>query len=220
MADRARISVLIADDHELVRAGLRMVIDASNEFEVVGEANDGLQVLDQVRLLLPSIVLLDLTMPRAGGLQAAAMIRNESPASRVIILSMHASEQYVSAALRAGVAGYLVKGAAVDELLEGLRTVAAGQRYFSPQVASQALESYTRSLRGTPQPGDELSPRQRQILQLIAEGRSTREIGELLAISAKTVETHRAELMRRLSIYDVAGLTRYAVRVGLVSAEN
>lgn len=219
MAERKR--VLLADDHQLVRAGLRLLIDGLPDFEVVAEVGDGLEAVDAARKLQPELALLDISMPRMSGLEAAAAMRVASPATRVIALSMHASEQHFAAALKAGATGYVVKDSAVTELAEALRAVAAGQHYVSPRIAGSVMQSLARNLRGEQPGGDPLlSPRQRQVLQLIAEGRNTREIAEQLHVSVKTVETHRAELMRRLEIHDVAGLTRYAIRAGLVSPDR
>jgi DNA-binding NarL/FixJ family response regulator len=172
------------------------------------------------RELQPDIALVDITMPNMNGLEATTGILAASPQTRVIVLTMHANEQYVSEALKAGAVGYLLKDAATNELAEALRTVTEHGHYLSPRVAGQVLNSFARNLRGEPQPAITLTPRQRQILQLIAEGHSTRAIAEQLHISVKTVETHRAQLMERLGIYDVAGLTRYAIRAGLVSADR
>jgi DNA-binding NarL/FixJ family response regulator len=218
MNDRKR--VLIADDHQLVRAGLRIMIEQIPGFTVVAEVSDGREAVRLARELQPDIALVDITMPNMNGLEATTGILAASPQTRVIVLTMHANEQYVSEALKAGAVGYLLKDAATNELAEALRTVTEHGHYLSPRVAGQVLNSFARNLRGEPQPAITLTPRQRQILQLIAEGHSTRAIAEQLHISVKTVETHRAQLMERLGIYDVAGLTRYAIRAGLVSADR
>jgi DNA-binding NarL/FixJ family response regulator len=217
-----RKTVLLADDHQLVRAGLRLLIDGLPDFEVVAEVGDGIEAVEAARKLRPDLALLDISMPRMGGLEAAAAMRTASPETRVIALSMHASEQHFAAALKAGATGYVIKDAAVTELSEALRAVAAGSHYVSARISGAVMQSLARNLRGeevgTADPV--LSPRQRQVLQLIAEGRNTREIADQLHVSVKTVETHRAELMRRLDIHDVAGLTRYAIRAGLVSPDR
>ncbi|HTT11665.1 MAG TPA: response regulator transcription factor [Burkholderiaceae bacterium] len=220
MAERKR--VLLADDHQLVRAGLRVLIDALPDFAVVAEVGDGIDAVEQARRLQPELALLDISMPRMSGLEAATAMRIASPGTRVIVLSMHASEQHFAAALKAGATGYVIKDAAVNELAEALRAVAAGDHYVSPRISGAVMQSLARNLRGEEvgAAGAALSPRQRQVLQLIAEGRNTREIAEQLHVSVKTVETHRAELMRRLDIHDVAGLTRYAIRAGLVSPDR
>lgn len=206
-----RYRLLLADDHAMVRAGLRTIIEANAEFEVVAMVGDGRDAEREVRRLVPDMALIDLSMPGLNGLDAIERIARHTPATRAIALSMHTSEQYVREALRLGAWGYVVKDAAASELVTALRAVAAGQRYLSPQLEGRlALPAAT----GGAEPM--LSSRQREVLQLIAEGHSTRDIAQRLCISVKTVETHRAEIMRRLSLFDVASLTRYALRIGLV----
>lgn len=214
------LRVLLADDHRLVRAGLRSLLEQLENVEVVGEAEDGWQVLALAAAHRPDIVLMDISMSGMNGLEATARLRSESPASRVIILSMHASEEYVLQALRAGAAGYLLKDSAPLELALALEAVARGESYLSPPVSRQVVESYAERTGAGPRPPGALSARQREILKLIAQGNSTKEIARRLALSVKTVETHRSQLMRRLGIRDVPGLVRYAIRHGLVSAEE
>lgn len=214
--------VLIADDHGLVRAGLRMIVEQIDGFEVVAEAADGREAVALARRLEPDIVMIDLTMPLLNGLEAIPLIRRHVPAARVIVLSMHATEQHVAAALRAGAVGYVVKDAAVDELADALAAAVEGGFFVSRQVAAHVRNAFVAPA-GESGDGDgigRLTQRQREVLQLIAEGHSTRDIARLLFISIKTVETHRAEIMRRLDIHDVAGLTRLAIRSGLVSPER
>lgn len=217
--------VLLADDHTLVRAGLRALVDGFAGFQVVAEAGDGREAVSLTRQLEPDIALLDIGMPGLNGLDAAALITKETPKTQIVILSMHTAENYVLEALRAGAVGYVVKDAAVDELERALRAVRKGERWLSPTVSRHLLDEYLRLARGqlradTATGFDALTPRQREILQLIAEGHSTREIAERLSISIKTTETHRTQIMERLAIHDVAGLTRFAVRVGLVDPER
>ena len=169
-----------------------------------------------VRELLPDMVLMDIAMPGLNGLEAAERIHGIHPQTKIIILSMHASEEYVAQAMKAGASGYLLKDAATSELETALKFVAAGQFYLSPAISRQVVDNY---LRGGPTGVELLTPRQREILQLVAEGRSTREIADTLHLSVKTVETHRAQLMERLDIHDVAGLIRYALKKGLISAD-
>jgi DNA-binding NarL/FixJ family response regulator len=210
-----KTKVLLADDHALVRQGLRALIDAMPDAEVVAEASNGHEALAAARRLDPDVALLDIAMPQLNGIEAAMRLSQECPRTKVVMLSMHTTAQYVTAAIRAGALGYVIKDAAVDDLAQALREAAQGRSYISAAVSGHLVQALQR-----PQgaPGlDQLSSRQREILQMIAEGHSTRGIGELLHISPKTVETHRAELMRRLGIHDVAGLTRYAIREGLVS---
>lgn len=212
------IRILLADDHDLVRAGIRSLVQGVEGLEVVAEAGDGREALRLVRTQHPDVVLMDIAMPGLNGLDATARIVKAFPKSAVIILSMHATREYVLEALQAGASGYVLKNAAVDELEIAIRTVARGGKYLTPSVSGQIVNGVTRAP-DTP-PAAALTPRQREILQLIAEGRSTREIGDLLHISVKTVETHRAQLMDRLGIHDVAGLVRYAIRTGLVTPDS
>ena len=209
-----KLRIIIADDHTLVRAGLVTLINRMPDAEVVGEAGDGRELLKLVRELQPDVALMDIAMPGLNGLEAAERVHNDYPKIKVVILSMHANEEYVAQALKAGASGYLLKDAATAELEMALKVVAQGQFYLSPSISRQVVDSY---LHGGPTGLDLLSPRQREILQLIAEGKSTREIAELLHLSVKTVETHRAQLMDRLDIHDTAGLVRYALRKGLIS---
>lgn len=211
-----KTKVLLADDHALVRQGLRALIDAMPDAEVVAEASHGHEALALARRMDPDVALLDIAMPQLNGIETAARLTQECARTKVVMLSMHTSAQYVTAAIRAGALGYVIKDAAVDDLAQALREAALGRPYVSAAVSGHLVQALQRPASGAPGL-DQLSSRQREILQLIAEGHSTRGIGELLHISPKTVETHRAELMRRLDIYDVAGLTRYAIREGLVS---
>ena len=209
------MKILVADDHNLVRAGLTALIARLPEMEIVGEAADGRQALRMVRDLTPDLVLMDIAMPGLNGLEAAERIHGIQPQTKIIILSMHANEEYVAQALKAGASGYLLKDAATAELEMALKSVSMGQFYLSPAISRQVVDNY---LHGGPTGVDVLTPRQREILQLIAECKSTREIAETLHLSVKTVETHRAQLMERLDIHDVAGLIRYALKKGLISA--
>ena len=211
------MKILVADDHTLMRAGLVTLIARLPEMEVVAEAEDGRKALRLARDLQPDIVLMDIAMPGLNGLEAAERIHGILPAVKIIILSMHASEEYVAQALKAGASGYLLKDAATTELEMALKSVSMGQFYLSPAISRQVVDTM---LRGGPTGLDLLTPRQREILQLIAEGKSTREIADTLHLSVKTVETHRAQLMERLDIHDVAGLIRYALRKGLISADG
>lgn len=214
-----RTRIVLADDHALVRQGLRALLSAVPEFEVVGEAGNGREALRLIRSQAPQVVLMDVAMPELNGLDATAHALRENPQLKVIIVSMHATEAYVIEALRAGAVGYLLKNADAEELERAIRAVARGERYLAPSVSQHVIDRFLR-VDGGDQGGGEptLSARQREVLQLIAEGRSTREIAERLNLSVKTVETHRAQLMQRLEIFEVAGLTRYALRIGLIDA--
>ncbi|MGE5624670.1 MAG: response regulator [Bacillota bacterium] len=208
------MKVLVADDHNLMRAGLVQLIARLPNMEVVAEADDGRKALRLSRDLQPDIVLMDIAMPGLNGLEAAERIHGILPQVKIIILSMHASEEYVAQALKAGASGYLLKDAATAELEMALKSVSMGQFYLSPAISRQVVDTL---LHGGPTGLDLLTPRQREILQLIAEGKSTRDIAETLHLSVKTVETHRAQLMDRLDIHDVAGLIKFAMRKGLIS---
>lgn len=211
------IRILLADDHDLVRAGIRSLVQGVEGMEVVAEAGDGREALRLVRIHQPDVVLMDIAMPGLNGLDATARIVKVSPQPVVIILSMHATREYVLEALQAGASGYVLKNAAVDELETAIRTVARGGKYLTPSVSGQLIAGVTGASESA---AAALTQRQREVLQLVAEGRSTREIAELLHVSVKTVETHRAQLMDRLEIYDVAGLVRYAIRTGLVTPDR
>lgn len=214
------LRVLLADDHTLVRAGLRSLLQQMENVKVVAEAEDGRQVLAAVAEHRPDVVLMDISMSGMNGLEATLQLKRDRPEVRVIILSMHATEEYVLQALRAGASGYLLKDSAPLELALALQAVARGESYLSPPVSRQVVESYVQRTGREAQPLAALTPRQREILQLIAEGNSTKEIASRLALSVKTVETHRSQLMERLGIRGVAGLVRYAIRHGLVSAHK
>ena len=212
--------VLLADDHVLVRAGLRKLLESIPGFEVLGEANDGLALLALVQQYEPDLVLMDIGMPGLNGIDATARVMKDWPRTRVVILSMHQSEEYVRQALRHGAAAYLLKDAAPLELEQALAAVLRGETYLSPAVSRGVLSDYVNRLRKDEQPGDALTPRQREVLRLIAGGLSTKELARSLNLSVKTVDTHRSQMMKQLDIHEVAGLVRYAMRVGLISSDN
>ncbi len=214
------IRVILADDHSLVRAGFRALLDNLEGVEVVAEAGDGRQALRLVEANRPDLVIMDISMPELNGLDAVIQMTRDFPHVRVIILSMHANEEYVLQALRAGAAGYLLKDSVVSELELAVRAVGRGEIYLSPAVSPKGIADYLRRLGMGPPEEEKLTPRQREVLQLIAEGRTTQEIAERLHVGVKTVETHRAQLMDRLGIHDVAGLVRYAIRTGLITADR
>ena len=214
------VRVLLADDHALVRAGIRALLEDLEGVTVVAEAGNGSEVLELARKHRPDVVLLDISMPGLGGLEVSAQLGQELPEVRVVMLSMHATEEYVLQALRAGAAGYMLKDSATAELERALEAVMQGETYLSPPISKQVVEGYVQRV-GAEQPAaDNLTPRQRQVLQLIAGGQSTKEIAYRLELSVKTVETHRAQLMERLQIRDIAGLVKYAICNGLVSSEK
>lgn len=213
------IRVLLADDHALVRAGFRSLLETLPDIEVIAETGDGREALQLTLTHHPDVVLMDIAMPGMNGLEVTARVAKEVPNVHVIILSMHADEEYVWQALRAGASGYLLKEASTPELELAIKAATRGETYLSPAISKQVADYIRRT-------GDKagalelLTPRQREILQLIAEGHSTKEIAHTLQVSVKTVETHRTQLMERLGIHDVAGLVRFAIRVGLVSPEK
>ncbi|MBW3566749.1 MAG: response regulator transcription factor [Proteobacteria bacterium] len=215
----SRISVLLADDHGLVRAGIRALLDNIGNVDVVAETGDGRHVLRLVKEHEPRLVLLDIAMPSLNGLEAAARIHRDFPDTAVVMLSMHANEEYVLQALRAGASGYLVKDAATAELEIAIRSVINGKTYLSPSISKTLIDEYLGNSAKARSPLERLTARQREILQLVAEGRTTRQIAELLSVSVKTVETHRAQLMDRLEIRDIPGLVRYAIRTGLIQSD-
>lgn len=214
------IRVLLAEDHALVRAGLKALLQKLPDVEVVAEAGTGRQAIELVKQHRPQVVLMDIGMKELNGLDATARLAKQFPQTKCIILSMHSAEGYVLQALRAGAAGYLLKDAAPVELELAIRAVARGETYLSPAISRHVIDTY---LHGAPKGAAAepplLSSRQREVLQLIAEGKSTKEIAFLLKLSVKTIETHRAHLMQRLGLFDVASLVKYAIRMGLVSAE-
>lgn len=213
------IRVLIADDHGLVRAGIRALLEKHASMEVVDEASNGNQALQMVEKHRPNIVLMDIGMPEVNGLEAVRQVARDFPEVRCIILSMHADEEHVWQALQAGAAGYLVKGCSLEELELAVKSVAQGETYLSPQVSGPVIKEYVRrtSNHGS-ESGDSLTPRQRQTLQLIAEGKTTKQIALILNLSVKTVESHRAQLMKRVGVQDIASLVRFAIKIGLVES--
>lgn len=211
--------VLLADDHTLVRAGLRKLLESMGDIEVVGEAGDGLELLEMVAALQPQMVLMDIAMPGLNGLEATERIVKSWPEVRILILSMHQNAEYVRHALRQGAVAYLLKDAAPLELEMAIKAVRRGDTYLSAAVSNGVVSDYVYRLRSEDRPKEALTPRQREVLQLIAEGQSTKEIARKLSVSVKTVETHRTQLMKQLDVHEVTGLVRYAIRAGLVSTD-
>jgi DNA-binding NarL/FixJ family response regulator len=212
--------VLLVEDHTLVRMGIRALLgSAGKEVEVVGEAGNGRDAVELCRTLNPDLVLMDVAMPELNGIEAARQILGQQPEVRIIMLSMHATRQHIFESLKAGVRGYVLKDAAFADLLVAIRAVMAGRTHVSPQLSDVVMQDYIRRAKGT-EPVDELeklSGREREILQLIAEGKSSAEIADALHISVRTVDTHRHNLMEKLRIHSIAGLTRFAIRTGLCS---
>jgi DNA-binding NarL/FixJ family response regulator len=212
------IRILLADDHALVRAGIRTLLEKIPNVEVVGEASTGRQALEMLKTRLPNLVFMDIAMVELGGLEALPRITKDFPGVRVIILSAHANEEYVIRALRSGAAGYMLKDSATAELELAITSVSEGKTYLNPSISRRVIDSYLERVGGPLSPLEQLTPRQREILQLIAEGKNTKDIASDLDISVKTIESHRLQLMERLNIHDIPGLVRYAIRTGLVSA--
>jgi len=214
------IRIALTDDHALVRAGIRALLEKLPGVEVVGEADNGRAALELIKKSAPNVILLDISMAGLGGLEALPRIVRDFPAVKVLILSAHANEEFVLRALRSGAAGYMLKDAAAEELELAIKAVAQDKTYLSPSISRTVVESYLQRSMGEQGPIEELTARQREILQLIAEGKNTKEIAGMLDISVKTVEAHRLQLMARVDIHDVPGLVRYAIRSGLVSADT
>ena len=217
-----KIKVLLVDDHTIVRKGLRALLDAEPEIEVIGEAETGREALQQAHELLPDIVLMDISMPDMNGAEATRQIRHRLPSAKILVLSMHADEEFVFQLLRAGASGYLIKKTAPEELILAIKTVFQGHSFLSPAISNTVIDAYVR--RADEMTAEDhyeiLTEREREILQLVAEGRTSREISELLHITARTVETHRANLMAKLDIHTVAELTKYAIRRGIIALDE
>ncbi|MBC7821170.1 MAG: response regulator transcription factor [Planctomycetaceae bacterium] len=214
------IRVMLADDHDLVRAGLRALLEKIPGIEVIGEAADGREALRQIEALTPDVVLMDVMMPELNGLEATARAASQFPKTRIVILSMNSGEEFVMQALQAGAAGYLLKNINPAELETAIKAVARGETFLSPAIPKQVIDACLSNHGGPTSSLQKLTQRQREVLQLIVEGNSTKLIASKLGISAKTVESHRADLMTALSIHDVAGLTRYAIRMGMITPDT
>jgi DNA-binding NarL/FixJ family response regulator len=215
-----KIRVLLADDHTLVRAGIRSLLETLEDVEVVAECGEGREALELIARHRPDLALLDIGMPGLSGIEIVRHSVRETPNTRFVILSMYDDATHVRQAIRAGVAGYLLKGAAVAELPLAIKAVMAGETYLTPRVSRHVVRGFLDEDASVMDPLESLTPRQREILQLIAEGKSTKEIAAILDVGVKTVETHRARLMESLDIHDVPGLVRFAIRSGLVSPEG
>jgi DNA-binding NarL/FixJ family response regulator len=213
------IRVILADDHTLVRAGIRALLEKLPDVEVIGEAGDGREVLNLVKAQPPDVVLMDIAMPGLNGLEAAERLARDYPDVRIIMLSMHDNEEYVLRALKAGVAGYLLKKSATAELETALRQVLRGEIYFSREI-KLTKKFPLHGITGRKSALEQLTGRQREVLQLIAEGQNTKGIGDILKVSPKTVEYHRTKLMSGLNLHDIPGLVRFALRVGLIPDET
>ena len=216
-----RLKVLLADNHPIVRAGIKAELEKIPDAEVIGEANDGREAIDMARDLNPDLVFMDITMPGLNGLEATERITKASPSTKVVILSRHEIDEYYWGALKAGASGYLLKKAAIAELEAAMRRVMGGELYLSKEISARMLKRFPQQqVAQARSPLEELTARQREILQLIAEGQTTKSIALILRVSPKTVEYHRAKLMQRLNIFDIPGLVRLALRTKLINQET
>lgn len=216
---KQKIKVLVVDDHPVVRKGLQTCLAKQERIKVVGEAADGDEALQKTRELLPDVVLLDISMPRLNGLAVTELVRKETPSVKVLILSVHNNKEYIFRIIQSGAHGYVSKEASPEELLRAIESVVEGQAFFSPEIARAALNQFVRN-GGKKEPFAQLTDREREVLVLIAEGKSNKEIASKLGIGVRTIETHRERIMRRLNIHSVAGLTKYAIANGLVPLED
>lgn len=220
------IRLMLVDDHNLVRAGFRSLLKNISDFEIVGEADNGQSALQMIQELQPDLVLMDIALPDTNGLEITGQVKRKWPQIKVVLLSMYENEEYVLKALQIGAAGYLLKDAGPGELEFAIRAVYQGEAYLAPAISRRVIDSYHQRVVSLPTEKDELppnetrlTPRQCEVLQFIANGYTTKEIAQQLGLSAKTVDAHRTQLMRELDIHDIAGLVRYAIRIGLVKAE-
>ncbi len=213
------IRVLVADDHTIIRSGLRMLLEREPGFEVVAEASDGRQAVELAESLKPDVAVLDIGMPNLNGIEATRQIVQKLPRTRVVVLSMHSDESYVLKALKSGARGYLLKDSAESDILNSIRAVNDGKAYFSPEISRMLVEDYMRQMqqRGVEDSYELLTPREREILQMLAEGRSNKEISSALNLSPYTVETHRGNILQKLNLHSLPELILYAVRKGVIS---
>lgn len=216
-----KVRVLLAEDHTIVRQGLESLLRSEPDIEVVGEAINGQEALQKVERLCPDVVLMDISMPLLNGLEATRRIQQQFPKVKVLILSVHANEEHVLQALQAGASGYLLKDTAVSDLVSAIRAVHHGDFFLSPAISRTVIEAYLRGATAATETNSysKLTDREREILQLIAEGYSTREIAQLLHISEKTVRAHRTNLMSKLDVHNTAELVRYAIRKGVIRSD-
>lgn len=210
--------IILADDHRIIREGIRNLLSQEQDFKVVGEASDGREVVRLNQELQPDVLIMDITMPNLNGIDATRQIIKQNPETKIIALSMHSDHHFVAEMLQAGATAYLLKDCVSDELVQAIRLVCQGKTYLSPEIASLLVKDYRSQVQQTSTPKSvTLSPREREVLQLLAEGHSTKNIAEKLFLSVKTIEAHRAQIMRKLDIHNVAELTKYAIREGLTS---
>ena len=216
-----RITVLLAEDHEIVREGLRKLLEAEHDIQVVGEADTGRQAVELTKKLRPAVVVMDIAMPLLNGSEATRQIRQAVPDTKVLILSAHSDDAYIEQAIASGAAGYLIKQTSAHFLSEAIREVQKGNTFFSPSIANQLHSHYQKASERVglvKKKGDRLTSREAEVLQLIAEGQANKQVATELGISVKTVEKHRQRLMEKLNIHDTAGLTRYAIAAGIIES--
>ena len=216
-----KVRIVIAEDHTILREGLRSLLSSSPNFEIIGEAGDGREAIRQVRKFKPELILTDLSMPRMNGMEAIKEIKRESPATKVLVLTVHRAEEYILATFRAGADGYLLKDSTHSELLMAVKKVLSGTHYISPEISEKVIEGYIEGKKNLKSrtSWETLTQREREILKLIAEGYRNKEIADDLCISVKTVEKHRANLMEKLDLHSIQALTAFAIERGLVSRE-
>jgi len=214
----SKVRILLADDHTILREGIKVLLNRENDMEIVAEAEDGAQALEKVRAVKPDVVVMDISMPKIGGLEVTREITETFPDVKVVILTMHDNEEYLVQALKSGAKGYVLKEAAATDLAEAIRAVVRGDAYLYPTVARKLVDDYVNRVRTIKTASDSLTPREREVLKLVAEGHTNKEIADYLGISVKTVENHRANLMRKLDLHDRTELARYAIKIGLVEA--
>jgi RNA polymerase sigma factor (sigma-70 family) len=215
----SKTTILLADDHAIVRTGLRYLLEQSGDYEIAGEAGDGREAVALATELKPNVAVLDIAMPSLNGIEAATLILKESPRTLVMLLSMYADESYLLRGLNAGIRGYLLKDSAQEELVQAVRTVLGGKSFFSPAVSQMLAEEYTRAMqrKKVEDSYDLLSTREKEVLQLVAEGKSNKEIADILSLSTYTVESHRTRVMQKLDLHNTAEIVLYAVRKKIIS---
>jgi len=216
---KQKIKILVADDHPVVRKGLQLCLARQERLKIMGEAADGDEAVLKTKELRPDVLLLDISMPKMNGLAVTEMLRKEVPDTKILILSVHNNKEYILRVIQAGAHGYISKEASPEELLEALETVHSGAAFFSPEIAQAALNQLVTS-GGKKEPFAELTVREREVLVLIAEGKSNKEIASALDVGVRTIETHRERIMRRLNIHSVAGLTKFAIANGMITLEG
>ncbi|RCK75168.1 MAG: DNA-binding response regulator, LuxR family [Ignavibacteriae bacterium] len=222
MKPKKKIKVVVCDDHNIVREGIVALLNQSGDIEVVGEASNGVEVLELIHKKSPDVVLIDLSMPVLNGLETTAKLRSNYPQVKVIVLTQHENEEYIIQMLKAGVSGYVLKTSIADELIKGIKDVANGEKFFSASISRMMLDDFIKRAQGlkSDKPKSELTNREYEVLKLIAEGYTNQEVADKLFISIRTVEFHRANIMHKLNLKDFAALVKYAIQKGIIDIEN